>query len=132
MLLKLRTLTAACGDAGTALKLSWPTTVRRTYENTDGRMQDLNSRLDRKLAEREVLVLLLLLERLEGLLLLGERLADCTRLLEAQVERLQVLVLVEGTQLRLLCLVDHGQDAGNRLTDHLAASDQRESDSNIV
>ena len=99
------------------------TPARRTDENripTFATPKGL-SRLDGVLANREVLLLLRLLERLERLLLRREGLADGARLLEAQVERHQVLVLVEHTELRLLCLVDHRQHARNRLPHHLAA-----------
>ena len=77
--------------------------------------------LDRILAERKVLLLLALLLGLEALLLLSEALADGARLLEAQVERHQILILVKDTQLRLLRLVDHRQHTRNRLPHNLAA-----------
>ena len=43
----------------------------------------------------------------------------------AEVKRQLLLVLVEHAQLSLLRLVDHGQHAGDRLADDLAANAER-------
>jgi hypothetical protein len=49
----------------------------------------------------------------------GELTADGTGLLRAKVERLVLLVLVEGAQLRLLVLVQHGLHTSDALAHNL-------------
>ena len=76
--------------------------------------------LDGVLAEREVGVLLLLLDGLDGGLVLGETATDGAGLLDAEVQGQEVLLLVEETELGALSLGDHGHDASNRLADSRA------------
>ena len=73
--------------------------------------------LDGVLAEREVGLLLLLLDGLDGRLVLGKTTADGTGLLDTEIQGQEVLLLVEETELSTLGLGDDGHDASNRLAD---------------
>lgn len=69
------------------------------------------------LAEREVGLLLLLLNSLDGGLVLGKTATDGAGLLDAEIQGKEVLLLVEETELGTLGLGDDGHDASNGLAD---------------
>ena len=78
------------------------------------------SYLHEELALGEVLLPLLGLQQRTGRILLGKTATDGTGLLGAEIEREELLVLVEQAELCPLLGVDNGEHAGDGLADVVA------------
>ena len=90
-----------------------------------------NLSLDSILAKREMSQLLLLTNSLQGLFIRSQSSTHSTGLLDTEIQRNVLLLLVEETELFTLGLVDDSQDTSNVLTGFTAAY-TRVSYSNII